>query len=194
MLGIKIGLSLAFVALNLAIGGIVSILRLPIYLDSMGIVLSAVLLGWRYGFITAVLTTLMGTLLINPYLYAYTGTALLVALVAHFAYRLGGFDNIVRSALTGLAIALVAAAASAPVTTFLFSGNTMSGADLVTAYLQTTGRTLLESVWITGLTSEPVDKVMVAVLAYLVLRVVPKRVAAEHGLNPVPRNISSSRG
>lgn len=187
MFGLKVSLSFAFAALSLAIGWIVYALRLPIYLDSVGIVLSAVILGFRYGALTAIATALIGTLVINPYLYAYSGTAVLIALVASFSYRLGGFDNALRSALTGLIIGVVAAAASAPVTAFLFSGNTMSGVDLITAYLRSTGRSLFESVWITGLTSEPVDKMMVAILSYFVLRSLPKQTMARHSLRNIPR-------
>lgn len=192
MAKVRIGLSLAFVALNLAVGGIVAALRLPIYLDSIGIVISAVLLGFRYGVLTGVVTALLGTFLFNPYLYAYTATALCIAGMSAWSYRLGGFDTLVRAMLSGLAIAIVAAAASAPVTAYLFSGNTMSGVDVITAYLTSTGRSLIESVWITGLTSEPVDKVMVAVLAYLVLRAVPKGVVSKNQLNSVPRQRSKS--
>jgi hypothetical protein len=46
---VKTSLVLAFVALNLTVGGLVSWLKLPVYLDSLGIVMATILMGWRYG-------------------------------------------------------------------------------------------------------------------------------------------------
>ena len=76
----KSSIALALAAISLAIGGIVSWLKLPIYLDTIGIVLSTVLLGWRFGLLTGIVTVGVGFFIINPYLPAYSAT--LVALVA----------------------------------------------------------------------------------------------------------------
>ena len=55
-MSVSTSLVIAFTALNLTIGGLVAWLKLPIYLDSTGIVLASLLLGWRAGVACAVLT------------------------------------------------------------------------------------------------------------------------------------------
>ena len=70
----KTSIALALAAINLTIGGIVSWLKLPIYLDTIGLIISTVLLGWRFGLMTGIVTVGVGFFIINPYLPAYSAT------------------------------------------------------------------------------------------------------------------------
>jgi energy-coupling factor transport system substrate-specific component len=182
---VKISLVLAFVALNLTIGGIVSWLKLPIYLDSLGIVMATILLGWRNGVICAVLTVALGFVFINPYLPFYTLTSFAIVATVEILRRRNMYRNIGRTILSGLILAIVAAFVSAPVTAVAFGGVTASGVDLLTALFRQTGRSLFEAVLLSGISSEPVDKVLVSVVAFLSLRGLPDRFLEEFGLRGV---------
>jgi energy-coupling factor transport system substrate-specific component len=172
---VRTSLVLAFVALNLTIGGLVSWLKIPVYLDSLGIVMSTILLGWRYGMLCALLTVTLGFVFINPYLPFYVVTSLVIAATVEVLRRRNLYRNLGTTVLCGLILAVVAAIVSAPVTAILFGGVTASFSDLLTAFFRRTGRTLLQSVVLSGLSSEPVDKVLVSTVAFLSLKGLPER-------------------
>jgi energy-coupling factor transport system substrate-specific component len=171
---VKTSLVLAFVALNLTVGGLVSWLKLPVYLDSLGIVMATILIGWRYGVLCAVLTCLLG-FFSRPYLPFYTGTSIAIALTVELLRRRNMYRNLGYAILAALILAVVAALCSAPVTAIVFGGVTASGSDLMTAFIRGTGRSLLQSVLISGLSSEPVDKTLVTLVAFFSLRGLPER-------------------
>ena len=181
---VKTSLVLAFVALNLTVGGLVSWLKLPVYLDSLGIVMATILMGWRYGVACAVLTCLLG-FFSRPYLPFYTGTSIAIALTVEFVRRRNMYRNLGYAIIAGLILAVIAALCSAPVTTIVFGGVTASGSDLVTAFFRGTGRTLMQSVLISGLSSEPVDKTLVTLVAFFSLRGLPERFISNFNLRGI---------
>jgi energy-coupling factor transport system substrate-specific component len=179
---VRTSLVIAFTALNLTIGGLVAWLKLPIYLDSMGIVLASLLLGWRAGVVCAVLTCAFGFFLVNPYLPFFTGTAIVIALVVDQLRRRNMYRTTVLTFVSALILACAAALTSAPVAAFVFGGVTTSGSDLLTAFFRTTGRNLLDSVMLSQFTSEPVDKTIVTFVAISVVRALPRSFLAQHQL------------
>lgn len=171
-LNLSVALSLA--ALNLIIGSLVSFFKLPIYLDSIGIIVATLLLGWQYGIVCAIFTVGIGFFIINPYLPAYFATALGIILAIHFLRKLNLFSSYLKTVVAGLIIAIISAILSAPVTAYLFGGITLSGNDAITAYFVSIGNGILQSVIFSGLSSEPVDKVIVCLISYQILKSMPK--------------------
>ena len=181
-MSVRTSLVIAFTALNLTIGGLVAWLKLPIYLDSTGIVLASLLLGWRAGVACAVLTCLIGFFVVNPYLPFFTGTAVVIALVVDQLRRRNMYRSALLTVVSALILAACAALTSAPVAAFVFSGVTTSGSDLLTAFFRATGRNLLDSVMLSQFTSEPVDKMIVTLVSISVVRALPKSFLKQHGL------------
>jgi energy-coupling factor transport system substrate-specific component len=62
---------------------------------------------------------------------------------------------------------------SAPVIVALFGGITGSGASLVVAFLLASGNSVIQSVVLSGLAAEPLDKTIQVLLALWLLRGVP---------------------
>ena len=178
----KYSIALALAAINLTIGGIVSWLKLPIYLDTIGLIISTVLLGWRFGLLTGIVTVGVGFLIINPYLPAYALTLVALVTTTELLAKKLMFRSIGSSIMAGVILAIVAAVVSAPVTAYLFGGVTASGADLITALLRETGQTILQSVLLSGVSSELVDKILVSVAACHILRALPRRLFVEFSL------------
>lgn len=175
-------LLLSLVALNLAIGGLVSFMKLPVYLDSTGIVLATLLLGPGWGVLCALLTVGIGFFVINPYLPAYVGTSILIAITVSTLRRFNMFANRWRAVGSGLVVAIVAATASAPVTAILFEGATLSGNDALTALFLKTGKGVLTSVFLSGFSSEPIDKILVCLISFQVLIALPQGFLRSYGL------------
>jgi len=171
----KLSIVLSLVALNLVIGSIVSFLKLPIYLDSLGIVIATLLVGWPWGVLAGLLTVGLGFFLINPYLPAYTGTSLGIVFCVALMRKMNLFSSSLRAAVSGCVVALVSATLSAPVTALLFEGSTLSGSDALTAFFLHTGQGIWKAVFLSGLSSEPVDKVIVCVVAFQILRAIPQK-------------------
>lgn len=176
-------------ALNFAVGTIVYLIKLPIYLDSIGTILCAMLLAAdrKAAFVCACLAggigILISGLLLNPFLPWFVLTVVAIALVTAFitangaqVFRArpmptGAFAGrvLVYGILTGLAAAVV----SAPVVAYLFGGVTGSGSAFIVALFLKAGQQVLSAALLSGLTAEPVDKTLQLLFAALLYRATP---------------------
>lgn len=174
------------VALNVAIGTVVYLLKLPLYLDQPGIMLAALLVpGTRreacvVSCIVALVTFTTTALLVNPFNFWYYGTGITSALYGSLVVR----DRLSLAAPTwygqwvkviafGIGWGVVAALVSAPVTAYLFGGVTGVGTTLIVAYLMNAGHQVLNAVLLTGLGAEPIDKTISLIIALAIARATP---------------------
>jgi hypothetical protein len=82
------------IAINIAIGQLVAVLKLPLYLDSIGTVLVGALIGPWVGLITGVLSNVIWTGLgINAFAIWFAPVAAVIGLIAGFAGRAGMFQR-----------------------------------------------------------------------------------------------------
>ncbi|MEW8052844.1 MAG: hypothetical protein AB2809_21005 [Candidatus Thiodiazotropha sp.] len=163
-------------ALNLSLAKIAALMSLPVYMDTVGTILAAALLRPSYALSIAALTSLLGGLLIHPAFPFYIGTQILVSLIGVLAVRMRWFVTWWKALLTGIMIAMATSIASAPVTVIMFGGVTLSGATAINAVLLAAGHNLWQSVVAGSLVVESIDKVTTALLAWLLLSRLPKRV------------------
>jgi len=168
----KLALVAVCAGMNLGVGFVVASLKLPFYLDSIGTVLSTAIGGPIVGMMTGVVTVLLGSIY-TPTLWAYTLTAMTIVLYTHFALKFGFLRRPFPTVLLGLGLGIATAIVSAPVTTYLWGGVSFSGTDAVTAFFVALGKTLLQSVLIGGLSTDPLDKLFTALIAYAILKRVP---------------------
>jgi energy-coupling factor transport system substrate-specific component len=178
------------IALNLAIGGLVFALKLPVYLDAVGTIIITIIAGVRAGIAVGVLSFLIGGLLFNPVLPYFCGTQAAIAIYTHLVAKRGGFRNIGWTILSGIGLGVVAGIVSAPVIVALFGGVTGSGASLVVAFLLKAGEGLYKSVLLSGLASEPLDKTLQCLLAFFLLRGLPKTVLGHFRSGSLEKNIN----
>lgn len=176
-------------ALNFAIGIMVYLVKLPVFLDSVGTILCALLLApdRRAAIVCAFLAGFIGVVLsipINPFLPWFTGTVLVIALVSGLltanatdtfrARPLPVPSFIGKVVIYGVITGIAAAIASAPVVVYLFGGVTGSGSAFVVAFFLKTGQKLLDSAVLAGFTTEPIDKTLQVLLAALLYRATPQ--------------------
>lgn len=249
------------IALNIALGSTVQqVLKLPIYLDSLGTILTGVLAGPLAGLLVGALTNLIWAYVLPPPLAApiagpFAVTAAVIGLMAGLwgqlalfrsrratdpralgaalvaavivllvvAYTFArayadpaafntvtGFDPAVFGAsqvafaivmlafaglaawalfvrrdagavmaiLAGLVTGIVAALVSAPISAYVFGGVTGSGTDLMVAAFRAAGANLYQATLQQGLLSDPLDKMITCLLAFLVLAGLPRRIVA----------------
>jgi energy-coupling factor transport system substrate-specific component len=103
----------------------------------------------------------------------FSGTQAVIAIVAGFMAARGGFKTIPKVVLTGIVIGVCAGIASAPVIITLFGGITGSGSGFITSFLLASGKKIVESVLLTGLSCEPIDKALQALLTFWLLKTLP---------------------
>jgi energy-coupling factor transport system substrate-specific component len=177
-------------ALNFSIGAIVYLFKLPIYMDSVGTMLCALLI-WpdrKAAFVcclTAALTsTLFTGLFVNPFLPYFVGTDLVICICAAFVtanfadtFRerpMQPFKFGSRVLIGGIVTGVAAAIVSAPVVVYLFGGVTGSGSAFIVAFFLKTGEQLWKAVLLSGLTADPVDKTLQVLISALLFRATPR--------------------
>ena len=131
------------------------------------------------------LSFLVAAALINPVYVWFIGTQAVIALFIYIAASyFSGFKSIGRVIPCGVILGIVAGIVSAPVIVLVFGGVAGSGRDLITAGLMSTGQQIYKAVILSGVASEPVDKSLQTVAAFLLIKSSPRRVL-EYFRNPV---------
>lgn len=175
------------IAINIVIGQIVAVLKLPVYLDSVGTVLVAVVAGPWAGGLTGFLTNIIWGLTIDPNAFPWFPVALFIGLVAGWTANAGMFKVWWKVAIAGFLIALTAAVVSTPIAVYLYGGITASGSSFITAYLLETGKGVFQAVFSTSFLVEPLDKIATAYLAYAIIKGLSGRYLARF---PRPENVN----
>ena len=155
------------IVMNGALGWIVAKLDLPAYLDTVGTVFIAVVAGPWVGALAGVLNNLILGIF-SPNFIPYWSVALFIGLVAGFCANAGMFKIWWKVLLAGIFIAITAALFSALVAMKLYGEITSSA--------------------LYFLLQEPVDKITTAMIVFVMIQVLPKRILS---LLPRPENIVS---
>jgi len=170
------------IAINVALGQLVqSILKLPIYLDSIGTVLVGVLLGPLAGAITGLLANIIWGLTLAPSALPFAAVAAVIGLIAGYAGQYGATQTWWKMALFGVLTGIVAAAISAPIATYVFGGVTGAGTDVLVAMFQNLGASVLGASFAQGAVSDPLDKTITYLIVWAIISALPKRLLARFG-------------
>ncbi len=157
------------IAINIVMGQIVGVLRLPVFLDSIGTVLVAVVAGPWAGALTGTLSNIIWGLLIDPNALPWFPVALMIGFVTGWCAVAGLFKSWWKVMITGFLVAMTAAIVSTPIAVYLYGGITASGSSFITAYLLQTGRDLIPAVLSTNFLVEPFDKIATCLLAFAII-------------------------
>ena len=163
--------------LNIVVGQIIGSVGIPLYLDSTGTVLVAALAGPWAGIATGVLSSLVWSAF-NPSVLPCAATSAAVGGLAGVAIKHGALKNIATVLLSGAVIGIVVGMLAAPVAAFVYGGTAGVGTGAVVSLLREMGHSLLQSVTLQSFISDPLDKALVMLLVWLVLKSLPKRTLA----------------
>ena len=164
------------IALNVAVGGFIHLIKLPIFLDAIGTIIAALLLGVLPGIAVGVMSFVVSAIIINPVYIWFSGTQAIIAIAIYvMAAKFSAFRTLTRVVITGIFLGVITGIVSAPVIVYVFGGVAGSGRDLITATLISTGEQIGKAVLLSGAASEPVDKLIQVLAAFFVLRALPKR-------------------
>ena len=161
--------------INSVVGEIVGSIGLPLYLDSIGTVLVAALAGPVAGMTTGALNNVVWGLLNPAALPFAAGAALIGYLSGEFIHRFHAFKNIGTVILYGLLLGLVGGMVAAPVAAFVYGGTAGVGTGALVSLFREMGASLIASVTTQAFISDPVDKIIVMLVAFFTVKALPKR-------------------
>ena len=167
------------VGINLAMGKFAAATSLPLFLDTVGTVLVAALVGPAAAVVTGIVSQTAFTILDGKLMWmAFLPVQLGVALYAGWMARLGVFGVAWKAVVSGLGLGLLAATLSWPIAYFVFGGVTAGGVTVVTTLLTAVGVPLEWAVYGASLSNDLLDKCVTFLLIYVILRSLPRRMAA----------------
>lgn len=168
------------IGINWAGGFLAQSLRLPLWLDTIGTMIAAVLAGPWVGLVAGGTTNLVKNLTFDPIGAVYGIVNAAIGLIVGYMYKFGKYtekSNWLEVLGVGLLLAFVATIISAPITVYFFGGVTGAGADLITAMILGTGETtgLLTAVFGSELVTDVLDKVLSVFIVFAVMKKIPSR-------------------
>ena len=159
-------------ALNIIGGSLALFLRLPVYLDSLGTMLSAALFGPFFGMIPGLLSSIISGCTSDPYAFYYLPVQLILGFLAGILLRKkrpSGW-HILPAAFV---ISLPGTAVGALITAFVFGGITSSGSTVLVQLLHGLGMNLPASVFLVQAVTDYLDRLLVLLATLALLSVLP---------------------
>jgi energy-coupling factor transport system substrate-specific component len=161
---------------------LVNILHLPIFLDSIGTVLVAVLCGPWAGALTGILANVVGGLVVDPGFLPFAPVAGVIGFIAGWLAIAGWFRSWWKIVLGGVVITLALSLVASPIKVAVYGGITPNAVGAVTTFLIAAGQDFISSVLTVIVVSNLVDKILTNILVVLILKGLPARY-----LNRFPR-------
>ena len=149
-MGIVLNVLGAFIAMSFSI---------PFYMDSIGTILVAGLLGPKYAMLTGVLGSLTSGMTFDMYSFYYAPVQLLTGFFAGILYHgpwLKGWKTFIGSILVGVPTSI----ASAIITAMLFRGITSGSSSAIVVVLNHLGLNLVFSIFIVQIFTDYTDKLL----------------------------------
>lgn len=159
---------------NILLGQVIGSVGVPLYLDAVGTVLVAALAGPRAGLATGALSSVVWALF-NPMALPFAAASALTGWLAGTAARYGAFRNVVAAAGAGAVVGLFCGIVSAPVAAFVYGGTAGVGTGVLVSLFREMGNSLVSSVTLQSVISDPLDKAIVFALVCVVIRSLPEK-------------------
>ncbi|WP_252236630.1 ECF transporter S component [Clostridium sp. CH2] len=173
-LNVMIFMSLCIV-INLVGGFIALSFKLPIYIDTIGTLLSAVLLGPINGGIVGGLTSIVNGSTFDPISFYFMPVQIIVGLSTGVCFKNSKFEGI-KSALSIILITILGSITASIVAAFVFNGVTSSGSSIFVAVFKNLGISTVTAVFSTQIFTDLLDKVVSFVLVFSVVKAMPIKI------------------
>ncbi len=168
------------VAVNFVGGQLASLLKLPMYLDTIGTIFTGMLCGPWVGAVAGGLTNIV-TGIANPVNFAFLPVNVLAGLVTGFLSRGQMFSKWWKWLISMVIMAFVSIASAAPIVVIVYGGITGSGTSLITAAAMAAGANIWAAVIGTEGVWTIVDRIISFLISYMVIKVVPARTLVKFG-------------
>jgi len=163
------------IALNLSAGQVTAALKIPLYLDSIGTVLVAVLVGPWSAIFAGSAANLLAAAFGNSPMVFFIPVVVAIGAFTGLVARWGWFRKWYLVLTGGILQGVIAGIISAPISAYVFGGVMMAGTDFLVLYFRSTGIPLLDSVLYQGLISDPIDKSVSYLVVFFLIKNLPSR-------------------
>lgn len=168
----KITLMSMGIALNI-IGALTALtLKLPIYVDSVGTIFVACLLGPKYAVMTGVCGSLVSGMTFDVYSLYFAPVQISTGLLAGLMYK-KGFLKGKKTPLGVFIFTLPTSLISATIAAYIFGGVTSSGSSYIVQILSYFNIPMVVGVFATQVCTDYLDKLLAVILVGLVVGAMP---------------------
>lgn len=168
------------VAVNFVGAQIAAVLKLPMYLDTIGTIFASMLCGPWVGATTGLLTNVV-TGIANPVNFAFIPINIIVGLLVGFLARAGMYNNWWKSLISTIIMGIVSVITEAPIVVLVYGGVTGNGTSLITATAMAAGANIWAAVIGTEGIFTLLDRIISVVISILVTKVIPARTLVKFG-------------
>ncbi|MGL4344023.1 MAG: ECF transporter S component [Cellulosilyticaceae bacterium] len=172
-LGIALNVIGALIALNL---------RLPVYLDSVGTVMVACVLGSRYAVMTGLGGSLISGMTFDIYSLYFAPVQITTGMMAGMMFQKGMLKG-GKTPLGVLVMSLPTAFVSAVISAFIFGGVTSSGSSYVVQILKVIGFSDVLSVFVTQMCTDYLDEYIGVLFVMAVVKAYPNIIKHSRGVS-----------
>ncbi|AKI57019.1 ECF transporter S component [Streptococcus agalactiae] len=160
------------IAINLVGANLALFLRLPIYLDTIGTLLIAVILGPWYAASTAFLSALINWMTTDIFSLYYSPVAIVVAIITGILIK----RNCKPSSLLwkSLIISLPGTIIASVITVILFKGITSSGSSIIAQFLHGIGLDMTSSLILVQVGTDYIDRLISLILVFSTITLLKK--------------------
>lgn len=172
------------VGINLIGGTLAGTLKLPLFLDMIGTILSAALAGPWVAALVGLLTNLFLALVSNPIYVPYSIVSIVAGLITGYMVKGGMFKKIWGVIVTWLVVTLSSVITASIITIFVFGGATgATGSSVLTASLIAATQDIIKSVFASAMIENLIDRAIAFAVAYILLKRIPKRFLSQYAVD-----------
>ena len=168
------------VAVNCVGGQLASILKLPMYLDTIGTIFAAMLCGPWVGAVTGGLTNVV-TGIANPVNFAFIPVNVIAGLVTGFLAIKQMFSVWWKWLISMFVMAWVSIIVSAPIVVLVYGGVTGGGTSIITAAAMAAGANIWAAFFGTEGVFQVLDRIISFLICWAVIKVIPPRTLVKFG-------------
>jgi energy-coupling factor transport system substrate-specific component len=168
------------IAVNFVGGQLASLLKLPVYLDTIGTIFASMLCGPWIGALAGGLTNVINGIA-NPVNFAFIPVNVVVGLVTGFLARGNMFGVWWKWLISIILMSLASIISAAPIVVLMFGGVTGSGSSIITATLMATGTNIWLAVIGTDGAFNAIDRVISYFISWFVIKAIPHRTLIKFG-------------
>ncbi|AXI10037.1 ECF transporter S component [Oceanobacillus zhaokaii] len=163
------------VAINYLGKVVIEILKLPLWLDSIGTVISSMLAGPLIGAFTGLINNIIYGFTLSPISFVYAITSVVIGLGVGIMAHKGWIASISKAIIIGLVVGLLAAIVSTPLNIMFWEGTTGNvWGDAFYLYLESIGMPQWVASFGDSVVVDVPDKVITVLIGYLIYRSLPK--------------------
>lgn len=159
----KVILTGIFAGINVAGSFIAATLRLPIYMDSMGTILTAILFGPWYAMACCIVSGLIQASTFDIYSLYFILSNMVMAFFAGFVAQ-RGWLKWQSIPFANMLIAIPASLVASMIAAYVFGGVTSSGSSYIVQILSALGMNKVTSVFITQVITDYTDKLIALIV------------------------------